>query len=116
MLIKSNLELRKQRVFVNGVVSDELSLNAGVSQGSVLGPLLFSININDIADKLLGKLVYMQITINDTNRLEQIQLNAARTDTRLPNFASLRSLYYETVWENLADRIQIGKLTLMNKL
>ena len=55
MCIKSNLASRKQRVFVNGVLSDELPLNAGVPQGSVLGPFLFLIYINDIADKLLGK-------------------------------------------------------------
>ena len=31
-------------------------------------------------------------------------------------FASLRYLYYETGWENLADRRQIRKLTLMYKI
>ena len=55
-------------------------------------------------------------SINDTNRLEQIQLNAAPIVTGLPIFASLRSLYFETGWENLSDRRQIRKLTLMYKI
>ena len=55
MMTKRYLVSRKQRVFVNGVLSDELPLNAGLPQGSVLGPLLLFIYINDIADKLLGK-------------------------------------------------------------
>ena len=35
----------------------------------------------------------------DANRLEQVQLNAARIVSRLPVFASLDSLYYETGWD-----------------
>ena len=64
MWIKSYLASRKQRVFVNGVLSDELPLNAGVPQGSVLCPLLSLIYINDIADKLLGK---MRLYADDTS-------------------------------------------------
>ena len=63
-----------------------------------------------------GYEVWDGCSINDTNRLEQIQLNAARIVTGLPIFASLRLLYFETGWENLGDRRQIRKLTLIYKI
>ena len=62
---ESYLTDRKQYVFYNGISSTTKSLSCGVPQGSVLGPLLFLIYINDLPN-ISEKLSFF-LFADDTN-------------------------------------------------
>ncbi len=92
-LIESYLTNRKKCVEIDGSTSDMLSLTTGVPQGSILGPLLFIIYINDTAQvsKLFDFIIYADDTTLSTT-LEIVirntpNLNADNIlNTELKNF------------------------------
>lgn len=71
---------RQQRVVLDGACSSDAQVISGVPQGTVLGPLMFLLYINDIADnispgtkvKLFADDCLLYRTIN--NNSDQLQL------------------------------------------
>jgi len=51
-LISSYLHNRKQYVSLNGVNSEEKSIDMGVPQGSIYGPLLYVMYVNDLPNAI----------------------------------------------------------------
>ena len=68
-LLENFLKERKQRLVLNGQVSPWKNINAGVPQGSILGPLLFLIYINDLAE---GLTTNVKLFADDTSLLSVV--------------------------------------------
>ena len=64
------LKDQKQRVVLNGQNSSWANIEAGVPQGSILGPLLFLIYINDLADNLSTN---VKLFADDTSLFSVVQ-------------------------------------------
>ena len=80
--IESFLVGRSQTVVLNENSSDEMQVSSGLPQGSVLGPILFLLYINDLPDSLQSKVrffaddtaVYMYLTVQghaDSKKLQK---------------------------------------------
>ena len=79
---KSYLSNRTQKTYVNGVYSSSKSVPVGVPQGSVLGPVLFLIYVNDIKHVLAHN--QLRLFADDTNVfISGNNINAMQVDAQL---------------------------------
>ena len=78
LLIQSFLSGRRQRTVLNGQSSNWGDISAGVPQGSILGPLLFLVYINDLA---IGLKCYVKLFADDTSLFTVVEdSNTAASD------------------------------------
>ena len=84
-LLENYLSSRFQRVFLNGQTSSLRPILVGGRQGSILGPLLFLININDLNNELkLNSLLMTHLFL----LLLRIRMKVLMFSTNLQSFST----------------------------
>ena len=102
-ILRSYLVKRKQYVQIGGVKSDITYLSTGVPQGSILGPLLFIIHINDNAK--CSNLLHTIIYADDTTLMGNISTFELRNGRTLDE-----NIHFELL--KLTDWLKVNKLSL----
>ena len=101
--IDSFLCFRKQWVVVNGVKSDWAPVLSGVPQGTVLGPLLFSLYINDISSDIESEIRHFADDCVCYREIkdEEDTINLQRDIDRLGSWARKWGLRFQPVKCNM---------------
>ena len=124
---KAFLTNRRQRVVLQGEYSEWLPVTSGVPQGSVLGPLLFSIYIDDLDDvlapnTLIGKfaddtkLIQVYYRENTESEVEKLQISLDNismwcTKWELPiNISKCAVIHYGKL--NIAKSYYINRIAI----
>ena len=115
--IRSFLSGRPQCVNVNGILSDWKDVISGVPQGSVIGPILFVIFINDMPDEVKESVcklfadnckLYRNVSSSGQNDLQKELLNLENWSTtwQLPfNATKCKVLHFGTHNANYSYRL-----------
>ena len=101
-LMSSYLASRYQRVKVNGTISNTLPVNTGVPQGSILGPFMFIMFINDLTEECTCYLFADDCIIEQNG--ETPELAVKKTNNTLP--AVIR-WYSNNLIKNNASKTQL---------
>ena len=102
---RSYLQLRKQYVSMNGIDSSLKDLQYGVPQGSVLGPLLYSLHTSPLGDIARKHGIPFHLYADDT------QLYLSFT-SNCPNHASNAKVTVELCVKDIGDWMLCNKLKL----
>ena len=103
--IEAFLTDRRQRIVVQGSSSDWAPVNSGIPQGSVLGPTLFLIYVNDVPNELQGE---VKMFADDIKMYRRVP----RPSTPLTFQADLRSL--EEWSKKWLLHFNVGKCKIMH--